>query len=284
VATIDAVLDHPRLVAIRFEGPIHEIWEGIARHGRPIQYTHVPTPLELWDVWTPIAALPVAFEPPSAGFVLEWSVVRAMRNRGIELATITLAAGISSTGDVELDGRLPLNEPYRVSAATASAIRRAKREGRRVVAVGTTVVRALEHAATPDGIVRAGDAMADERIGPSTRLRIVDAILSGTHEPGSSHYQLLRAFADDRTLVAATTELESHGYRTHEFGDSIFIENRQRKGLVGLVGQVSQVVPHPPGLSYLSHPPYVPCVTARAQAVRRPGALRQTTPGARSSG
>ncbi len=100
--------------------------------------------------------------------------------------------------------------------------------GGRIVAVGTTVVRALEQAAARDAVVRAGEGVATERIGPTSRLRVVDAILSGTHEPGSSHYELLRAFADEATLRRADRELEAGGYRTHEFGDSVLIERRAR--------------------------------------------------------
>jgi S-adenosylmethionine:tRNA ribosyltransferase-isomerase len=147
-----------------------------------------------------------------------------MREAGVEFATLTHAAGISSTGDGKLDELLPFDEPYRIPEATAAAIRRARAAGGRVVAVGTTVVRALEHAASAHGLVRSGDGVATQRVGAASRLRVVDAILSGTHEPGTSHYQLLRAFADDATLIRADEELEKHGYRTHEFGDSVLIE------------------------------------------------------------
>jgi S-adenosylmethionine:tRNA ribosyltransferase-isomerase len=119
---------------------------------------------------------------------------------------------------------LPFDEPYQIPRATADAIARAKSHGGRVVAIGTTVVRALEHAASDDGTVRAGDGIATQRIGPSSPLRVVDAILSGTHETGTSHYELLRAFLDDATLTRATRELDSRGYLTHEFGDSVLIE------------------------------------------------------------
>jgi len=139
-------------------------------------------------------------------------------------ASITLAAGLSSTGDPALDRRLPFDEPYQIPETTASAIRRARSEGGRIVAVGTTVVRALEHAAAAGGIVRPGNGIADQRLGPSSSLRVVDAILSGTHEPGSSHYELLRAFLDDDTLAEASAALDAEGYRTHEFGDSVLIE------------------------------------------------------------
>jgi S-adenosylmethionine:tRNA ribosyltransferase-isomerase len=220
--------DHTRLVELEFEGAPGAIWEGLVRHGRPIQYAHVPQPLVLWDTWTPIAGPPVAFEPPSAGFVLDWQALSSMRKAGTRFATITHAAGLSSTGDPLLDAQLPFDEPYFLPERTAREIFQARAEGRRVVAIGTTVVRALEHAAARDGIVRAGAGLATQKIGPSTRLRIVDAILSGTHEPGSSHYELLRAFADEATLARINSELESHAYRTHEFGDSVFVEGMRR--------------------------------------------------------
>jgi S-adenosylmethionine:tRNA ribosyltransferase-isomerase len=221
-ATIDRLLGHPRLIAVRFDGFADEIWAGIAHHGHPIQYSHVPTPLAMWDVWTPIAGSPGAFEPPSAGFALDWALLQQMRTRGIAFATITHAAGISSTGDPELDGRLPFDEPYRIPVTTAQAIEGAKSRGGRIVAVGTTVVRALEHAAR-NGSVRPGDGMATQRIGAHTSLSVVDVLLSGTHEPGTTHYDLLRAFTDEATLNRVTAELNARRYHTHEFGDSVLI-------------------------------------------------------------
>lgn len=221
--------DHPRLVELEFDGTPGAIWEGLTRHGRPIQYAHVPQPLVLWDTWTPIAGPPVAFEPPSAGFALDWRVLSSMRKTGARFATITHAAGLSSTGDPVLDALLPFDEPYFIPERTARELFHARADGRRVVAIGTTVVRALEHSAARDGIVRPGEGLATQRIGPSTCLHVVDAILSGTHERGSSHYELLRAFADDAMLGRIESELERHGYRTHEFGDSVFLEGMRRR-------------------------------------------------------
>lgn len=223
-ARVEGTLSHARLVSLLFDGTPDEVWAGLARHGRPIQYAHLDEPLALWDVWTRIAGPPVAFEPPSAGFALDWRALASMRARGVEFETITHAAGISSTGDEALDRLLPFDEPYRIPAATADAVRRAKAGGGRVVAVGTTVVRALEHAADADGTVRACFGLATQRLGPESRLRVVDAILSGTHEAGTSHYELLRAFLDDETLRRTTAELDARGYLTHEFGDSVLIE------------------------------------------------------------
>ncbi len=223
-ATVTGLLNHPRLVRLIFNGPPEEIWEGLARHGRPIQYSYVAKPLALWDVWTPIAAMPVAFEPPSASFALDWAVLESMSGRGVGFATITHAAGISSTGDPELDALLPFDEPYRISELTALEIRKARAQGGRIIAIGTTVLRALEDAAEFDGSVRAGEGLATHRIGNTSRLRVVNAILSGTHEPGTSHYDALGAFLDDTTLRRVDQELNARGYRTHEFGDSVFVE------------------------------------------------------------
>ena len=206
-----------------FAGTADEVWAGLASHGRPIQYSHLQTSVELWDVWTRIAGPPVAFEPPSAGFVLDWHVVSSIREHQARFATITHAAGISSTGAEDLDRLLPFDEPYHIPESTAQAVELTRQQHGRVIAVGTTVLRALEDAATTDGHLRNGDGVATGRIGPTTRLKVVDGILSGTHEPGTSHYELLRAFLEDSTLRRTTEELDARGYRTHEFGDSVLI-------------------------------------------------------------
>jgi S-adenosylmethionine:tRNA ribosyltransferase-isomerase len=222
-ATVLRLRGHPRLLDLRFDGSADTIWAGIARHGRPIQYAHVPGPLALWDVWTRIAALPVAFEPPSAGFVLDWQLLDALRARGVGFATLTHAAGISSTGDPALDARLPLDEPYHVPLATVRAVAETRARRGRVVALGTTVTRALEHASAGGGL-RRGPGVATQRLGAGSKLRTVDVLVSGTHEPGTSHHELLRAFVRDDVLARADAELETHAYRTHEFGDSAWIE------------------------------------------------------------
>lgn len=222
-ARVVRVLSHPRLIELTLEGSFAQVWNGLARHGRPIQYAYVPHPLPVWATWTRLASLPVAFEPPSAGFLLDWGTVQQLRHRAASFATVTLAAGISSTGDPQLDALLPFDEPYRIPAATAARIEAARNGVGRVIAIGTTVVRALEHAAIARGRVRAGDGIATERIGPGTRLQVADVIVSGTHEPGTSHYELLRAFQRDAVLSRITCELDAHGYETHEFGDFVWL-------------------------------------------------------------
>jgi S-adenosylmethionine:tRNA ribosyltransferase-isomerase len=223
-ATVTALLGHPRFVLLAFGGASDAVWAGLAAHGRPIQYAHLSEPLALWDVWTRIAARPVAFEPPSAGFVLDWRLLQRLRERGVGFATLTHAAGISSTGDAALDARLPLAEAYELPEATVAAIEETHASGGRVIALGTTVTRALEAAAAGGRPLQAGRGVATLKLGATTRLRVVDAIVSGTHEQGTSHYELLRAFTGDAVLRRADAALNASGYRTHEFGDSVLIE------------------------------------------------------------
>jgi S-adenosylmethionine:tRNA ribosyltransferase-isomerase len=223
IALVECLLDHPRLVQIRFDGSPASVIRDLVRHGRPIQYAHVREPLMLWDVWTKIAANPVAFEPPSAGLALDWQTLKGWRERGVGFATLSHAAGLSSTGDTALDRQLPFEEFYRIPAACASAIAAAKSRLGRVIAIGTSVVRALESAANADGTVRAGQARASGRIARGARLRVVDAILTGVHQPGESHYELLRAFADETVLDRVRAAFDERDYRAHEFGDSLLI-------------------------------------------------------------
>jgi S-adenosylmethionine:tRNA ribosyltransferase-isomerase len=246
-ADVVRVLAHPRLIEMRFQDSVEAIWEGLARYGRPIQYAHLSQPLEIGDTWTRIASQPVAFEPPSASFMLDWAMIQLLRSRRARFATLTHAAGISSTGDPDLDRLLPFEEPYHIPSSTAALIDTNRGRGR-VIAIGTTVVRALEHAARPDGTIRSGNGIATQRVGPLTQLRVVDAIVSGVHERGTSHYELLRAFQNGEALERMESEAETRGYRGHEFGDSVFLErcsfkcleavkddeHSQRRGAVGL--------------------------------------------------
>ena len=232
-ARVSKVLGHPRLIEVSFVGAPDEIWRGISRHGKPIQYAHIDQPLRMWDAWTRVAALPVSFEPPAATFAVDWSLIEALRARGVGFETLTHAAGISSTGDPVLDTRLPFDEPYHLPATTVRAIIGTKARGGRVIALGTTVTRALEHAASRGAVLRSGAGLATQRIGSRTRLRVVDAIISGAHEPDESHFDLLRAFASDRVLTRMTRALRQCGYRSHEYGDSVLVWRRRAYATYG---------------------------------------------------
>src|SRR5205823_9552386 len=137
---------------------------------------------------------------------LRWQLLLDLRQRGVRIAAITHAAGLSSTGDPALDAALPLPERFEVPQATVDAVSKARTDGGRVVAVGTSAVRALEGAAAQHrGELRAGAGETDLLLGPGYRPRVADGLLTGVHETTASHYALLQAFAP-RSLLARATE------------------------------------------------------------------------------
>jgi S-adenosylmethionine:tRNA ribosyltransferase-isomerase len=211
-----------RLVTLRFALGGDALAAALYARGRPVQYSYLEEELALWDVQTAYAARPWAVEPPSAGLSLAVETLLALRRLGVELATVTHAAGLSSTGDPALDGELPLPERYDVPPETVAAIERARARGGRVVAVGTTVVRALEGAAEAGRLV-AGAGVTALKIRAGFRPAIVDGVLTGIHEPGSSHLALLGAFAAPALLEGAVAHAERAGYRGHELGDSALV-------------------------------------------------------------
>lgn len=216
--------EEPRLLEVEFDRTGADFYRALYAGGRPIQYAHVPEPLDLWTVQNRFSSRPWAFESPSAGRPLTWSTLRELKRAGVDVASITHAAGISSTGSDALDRRFPMRERYAVGTATVAAIERAKANGGRAVAVGTTVVRALESAALAHGGALApAEGTTSLVIGPGFRPSVVDGILSGMHRRGSSHYSLLRAFAPESILDAALVQAEAQGYLEHEFGDSCLI-------------------------------------------------------------
>lgn len=221
-ARVTRVLHPQRRGWVEFMSPHEELWRDLYRAGRPIQYSHLRDDLALWDVQTPFAGPPVSVEAPSAAFPLRWETLLALAAREVEVARLTHAAGISSTGDSTMDRELPLPERYDIPAATEEAIRRTRARGGRVIAVGTTVARALESAATPDG-ARGGPGVATLRLTPRRPLRLVQGILTGFHDKGASHLELLGSFLPHGELETAYREAEARGYLAHEFGDSMLI-------------------------------------------------------------
>jgi S-adenosylmethionine:tRNA ribosyltransferase-isomerase len=191
--------------------------------GTPVQYAHRAELLPLYSVQTAYAARPWAVEMPSAGRPLTWEVLLGLRRAGISIATLTHAAGLSSTGDDELDRALPWPERYEIPRRTVEVIAHAKGRGGRVIAIGTTVVRALEAAAQENGDIGAGSGVARLRLGGGYRPRVVDGLVSGLHAPGESHFELLSAFVPRDRLVRAIELAAAHGLSSHELGDSCLI-------------------------------------------------------------
>lgn len=214
----------PRLVRVAFESDVAAMWRAIYDQGRLVQYAYISKPLELWHVQSAFASRPWAVESPSAGRPLTFALLARLRERGVRLAALTHAAGLSSTGDAVLDALLPLEERYEISVATAHAIAQTRMAGGRVVATGTTVVRALEGcAAAHAGKVVPGEGTTALRLDGGSKLQVVNGLLSGIHERGTSHFELTEAFADRALLDRALVHAERTGYLQHEFGDSVLI-------------------------------------------------------------
>lgn len=226
-------VEHARLLVLRFDRTGADLLAALYRVGRVVQYAYIERQLELWDVQNRFAARPWAAELPSAGRPLTWDSISQLRRRGVAVVWLTHAAGVSSTGEEALDQRLPLPELSHVPAETLDAIVAAQGRGGHVVAVGTTVVRALEDRAlrsseTSNGKKRglaasAGTRRAELLVGPGFRPRIVTALLTGLHEPTSSHFALMQAFAPRQLLERAAVHAGRAGYLQHEFGDSLLI-------------------------------------------------------------
>ena len=176
---------------------------------------------------TVYAARPWAFEMPSAGRPLSWEILLALRRKGVRWASLTHAAGLSSTGDPALDAALPLPERYDIPAATVRAVTETRARGGRVVAVGTTVVRALEGADRGRARRRAARRAA-ARPTSSSRPRSAPASSTASCRAPTPRTRatsrLLAAFAGrDLLAKAAATHAERAGFLTHELGDSMLV-------------------------------------------------------------
>lgn len=187
------------------------------RAGTPIRYGYVRHPQPLGAYQTVFARTPGSAEMPSAGRPFSRRVLHALRGAGVEIATVTLHTGVSSLEPGDLVGSPP-PEPFVVGAAAAAAIARARARKRRVIAVGTTVVRALE-AAFDGSAVRAARGATRLLVGPDRPVRAVDGLLTGLHEPQSTHLDLLIGLAGAGRIQASYRALGDRAYRWHEFGD-----------------------------------------------------------------
>jgi S-adenosylmethionine:tRNA ribosyltransferase-isomerase len=210
----------PRLWRVRFSATGAELIDLLYRLGRPVRYEYVSEPWGLDYYQTVYAREPGSAEMPSAGRAFTWKMLFGLQRRGVESAHVVLHTGLSSYLDDELDARCPASEEeYLISEAAAAKVNAARAAGRRVVAVGTTVVRALESAADDDGCVRPGRGYTRLHVTASHRLRAVDGLLTGLHEPEASHLDLLTAFLPAQAVRAAYEEAVRRGYLWHEFGD-----------------------------------------------------------------
>ena len=186
----------------------------LAKAGEPIRYQYVTQKFPLSDYQTIFARNPGSAEMPSAARPFTQRTVHELRRAGAAFTTITLHCGVSS---LEAPERPPI-ERFAVPPKTAALVNEARSNGRRVIAVGTTVVRALESAVNQGDVV-AASGFTDLVVEPDHVLRAVDALITGFHEPTATHISMLRAFASDDTLAHAYDAAAQAAYFEHEFGD-----------------------------------------------------------------
>lgn len=191
----------------------------LSHAGRPIRYSYVADPYPLSDYQTVFARQPGSAEMPSAGRPFTAEIVTDLVTRGVAVAPVLLHTGVSS----QEAGEAPLPERFEVPAATARLVNLTRASGRRVVAVGTTVTRALESAAAADGTVEARTGWTDLVLGPDRPARVVNGLITGWHAPGASHLQLLQAVAGAELVHRAYAAALRHRYLWHEFGDSCLL-------------------------------------------------------------
>ncbi len=209
---------------LRFNTCCLDLLDRIYRLGEPVRYSYVPAALPIDLYQTVYAAQPGSVEMPSAGRAFSWELLLKLKRRGIGLASLVLHTSLSSTRDDSLDASHPIfEEEFQVSAATARAINETHERAGRVIAVGTTVVRAVETIAQADGTVAPRRGSTRLHIDAAHRLRAVDGLLTGFHEPQASHLDLLSAFVEPARLQQAYLEAIERGYLWHEFGDANLI-------------------------------------------------------------
>jgi S-adenosylmethionine:tRNA ribosyltransferase-isomerase len=190
-----------------------------ARHGAPIRYGYVPQAWPLSAYQTVFSRVPGSAEMPSAARPFTHALIRRLQQHGVHVAAVVLHTGVSSLDADES----PYAERYRVPPWTADTVNRTRASGGRVIAVGTTVVRALETVAREDGLVATGEGWTDVVITPDRGVRAVDGILTGLHGPSASHLSMLEALAGRERLAQAYAAALGRGYLWHEFGDSHLI-------------------------------------------------------------
>jgi S-adenosylmethionine:tRNA ribosyltransferase-isomerase len=204
-----------RLWRARVSGP-RSLRNHMLRHGRPIAYGYLDRRYPLADYQTVFGVVPGSAEMPSAGRPFTHELVTGLVAQGIGMVAVTLHTGVSS----QEAGEAPQAEWFRVPAAAARLVNQTREAGGRVIAVGTTVTRALESAAGPDGVVRPSAGWTDRVVSRADPARVVGGLVTGWHDPQASHLLLVEAVAGPELTQRAYDAAREAGYLWHEFGDS----------------------------------------------------------------
>ncbi|MCI4335523.1 MAG: S-adenosylmethionine:tRNA ribosyltransferase-isomerase [Thermoplasmata archaeon] len=217
-AAIEPYPGQPRLWFVRFDADPREAMSAV---GEPIRYGYARGRFPIEAYQTIFARVPGSAEMPSAGRPFTLRVLEALRARGVSMATVLLHTGVSSleVSAPRFEEEALLPEPFEVAPDAIEAVRAAHAQGGRVIAVGTTVARALE-AAAGSGTLRASSGFTRRKLQPGDPLRVIDGLLTGFHDPFASHLALLFAVAGQPRVHRAYRAAVERGYLWHEFGDS----------------------------------------------------------------
>ncbi|MDR6224624.1 S-adenosylmethionine:tRNA ribosyltransferase-isomerase [Desmospora profundinema] len=218
-ATVERPDKDAPFVVLVFSIGGRELLDRIWAFGEPIRYDYTARPWELDTYQTVYASSPGSVEPPSAGRPFSWELLFRLRRRGVQTAFLSLHTGLSYWGEDSPFDPGAHREAFRIPEATADKVNRTRESGRSVIAVGTTVVRALETMANGKGEVDAGEGWTSLHITAGYSLQSVDGLLTGFHEPEASHLDLLSAFTSPDRLREAYDAAVKEEYQWHEFGD-----------------------------------------------------------------
>jgi S-adenosylmethionine:tRNA ribosyltransferase-isomerase len=207
-------------VSLAFNLCCSSLYNQIYSLGEPVRYEYIQEPWNLDYYQTVFATIPGSVEMPSAGRAFSWELLFRLQKKGVRIAYITLHTGLSYLLDDKWHKGPEKNfENYEVPEETATMIHETKKAGGRVIAVGTTVVRALETVALEKSELQAHTGWTNLYITETTKLQICDGLITGMHEPEASHLQLLSAFVDKEKLYVAYKDAIEQRYLWHEFGD-----------------------------------------------------------------
>jgi S-adenosylmethionine:tRNA ribosyltransferase-isomerase len=221
---IERNIHNPRLWKIKFSSNGPELINIFYQIGKPIHYGYISAPLPLEYFLTVFAKDPGSSGIPGAGRAFTWKMLFDLKNKGIDTAFLTLHTGLSSYMDENSNaGQLLAEEEYFISESTADKIKTNKTSNGRIVAVGTSVVRAIESSALRTGSVVPGHANTSLRITEGHKLKITDGLITGFHEPEASHLDLISAFLDPSLIKQTYEEAIEKNYLWHEFGDLCLI-------------------------------------------------------------
>ncbi|KGX85940.1 S-adenosylmethionine:tRNA ribosyltransferase-isomerase [Pontibacillus marinus] len=218
-ATVSGLGSEPPLVVLSFSLEGTDLFDFIYRFATPIRYEYIdaPWPLEMYQ--TVYASVPGSVEMPSAGRAFSWRLLKKLKKMGVQIGYVQLHTGLSYYERNRWPNPEAHPEEFHVPEETAHLVNQTRKNGGRVIATGTTVVRAMESCVNNDGLVTPHNGITRLYVGPGYQVRSIDGLLTGFHEPEASHLDMLTSFVEKDILMNAYQDALRKGYLWHEFGD-----------------------------------------------------------------